>query len=259
MQERADREVYALLRRSVVSINRLIRVGVRDELRRGEMIETKRQLELEMAALMRRVGDVTKARQHDAAARAVTSNATAERRWARQAGISPITFEEYQQNVERKSRENVLNAMAKTFGRSNRPLSKKVIDTTKIINGQLDRFIETALVTNMDVDQFARGVRGFIRPDVPGGASYAALRLARNEIANAFHATQIVHAQQQPFITGCRWELSGSHSKSKSDCMCPVYAGKIYPPDQVPNRPHPGCLCTLSYETDVSVFLSMLD
>lgn len=84
-------------------------------------------------------------------------------------------------------------------------------------------------------------------------ARYHAIVIARTEAQIAFRDGHVEKAKESPYVVGIKWNLSGSHSRP---CKCEVYATQnryglgpgVFPPDQLPERPHPNCMC---YFTDV--------
>lgn len=136
------------------------------------------------------------------------------------------------------------------MGSSYVPLAKSVYKTSQWTSGVVDRYVDSALARGLNAREFAKGVRDMIRPDVRGGVSYAAMRLGRTEINNAFHAVNAQKAAETPWVQGVRWVRSGRHT-SPDDCD--VYADEalnkplppgVWPKDQIPMKPHPNCLCT---------------
>lgn len=133
---------------------------------------------------------------------------------------------------------------------NNIPLSDKVYRTQQLSQGWVDKAVNRGIATQKSAREIARDVRGMIRPDVRGGVSYAANRLARTEISDAFHATDVRQAQSLPWIDGMKWEVSGSHPRPD---ICDDLAeddsdglgSGVYRPPNVPNKPHPQCLCHL--------------
>lgn len=133
-------------------------------------------------------------------------------------------------------------------------LSEQVYKTNALSNGLVDREINRGLLLGRTANQIASSVRGLIHPDTPGGVSYAANRLARTEINNAFHRAQIDQRIDSPFTTGFKWHLSGSHPRPDA---CNDYADGVhfkdgekgvFQPGGVPGKPHPNCLCFLTTE-----------
>jgi hypothetical protein len=130
------------------------------------------------------------------------------------------------------------------------PLSDRVYQSQQLVTGQVDDIINSALSRGASARDLATDVRRFIRPDVRGGVRYAALRLGRTELNNAFHAAQVDTAIKTPWTTSVRWNLSGSHPRPD---QCNEYAENagtgLWKPEEVPAKPHPNCLCYTTPET----------
>lgn len=126
------------------------------------------------------------------------------------------------------------------------PLSERVWGSEKLVHERLDYIINTHIARGTSARELAAAVRQFVNPNTPGGVRYAAQRLARTELNNAFHATTVQVAADLPFVTGMRWNLSGSHPIPDE---CDEYAGiGIFLPKDVPMKPHPNCLCYVTEE-----------
>lgn len=134
-------------------------------------------------------------------------------------------------------------------------LSRNVYKAEALSRGWVDREINRALALQMSQKELARRVKALIRPDVRGGVSYAANRLARTEINNAFHTSQIERRSAEPWTRGMQWHLSGSHPRPDE---CNFYALKVnftgggpgvFKPGETPSKPHPNCLCYLTTVT----------
>jgi len=78
-------------------------------------------------------------------------------------------------------------------------LSDKVYKTQALSNKWVEQAVNRGIATNKSAREIARSVRHLIDPNVKGGVSYAARRLARTEINNAFHTTTIRAAADQPW------------------------------------------------------------
>ena len=94
-------------------------------------------------------------------------------------------------------------------------------------------------------------LKGRFPPDI----SFAAMRLARNELSEVYFRTSIKDYMANPYIEAVQWLLANNRLKMYEDrCDCndiayeDVYGlGRgIYPLDKVPDRPHVMCLCTLA-------------
>lgn len=136
-----------------------------------------------------------------------------------------------------------------------RALSRRVYKNVALHSGVVDREIAKGLLRGLSAQELAAVIRDYISPNVRGGSSYAAMRLARTEINNAFHQTAIRYTREMPWVEGYRWQLSSSHPRTD---ICNDYANEshghggrgIYSKTDVPGKPHPQCLC---YITPVSV------
>lgn len=139
------------------------------------------------------------------------------------------------------------------YARIPRALSEAVYRNQAVSRGIIDDLIKRGLSQGLSAKELARDVYRYVSPTTPGGASYAAMRLARTEINNAFHQQQIAVANA-PGVQGVKWNLSGSHPKPD---ICNDYAdgdhaglGRgVYRVGDVPGKPHPHCFCYLTYVT----------
>lgn len=131
--------------------------------------------------------------------------------------------------------------------RRRRELSSRVYKLRALDEGRVEDAIRQGIISGLSARELAADVYRFVSPSTPGGSSYAAMRLARTEINNAFHERQILGAKR-PGVSAVQWNLSGSH---KVPDECNVYAlHKPYAPDAVPDKPHPLCFCYLTYVTE---------
>jgi hypothetical protein len=130
--------------------------------------------------------------------------------------------------------------------RRKRALSKRVYSSRALHENKVEDIVRSGLISNLSAKELAADVYKYVSPTTPGGASYAAMRLARTEINNAFHERQIAGARR-PGVEAVQWNLSGSH---KVPDECNVYAEhEPYDPDEIPEKPHPQCFCYLTYVT----------
>lgn len=128
-------------------------------------------------------------------------------------------------------------------------LSERVYRNGRKSVTAVEALINESLLIGRSAREIASLVHKYINPRTPGGASYAAMRLGRTELNNAFHETSIRMAREDPFVDRMRWNLSGSHPKPD---ICNEYASAVngrgwgpgeYSVGQVPRKPHPQCLC----------------
>lgn len=133
------------------------------------------------------------------------------------------------------------------------PLSKRVYGNLNLAQGKVQLEIQKALIRGLSAEDLAKNVAHLIDPNTPGGISYAAKRLARTEINNAFHNTQIRYTREMPWVDGYKWNLSKSHPRG-TNCVCADMASRdhdgigrgCYKKANVPGKPHPQCLCYLT-------------
>lgn len=141
-------------------------------------------------------------------------------------------------------------------------LSERVYKNIQLSNGLVEKTIRAGIINQVSAKELSSQVKKFIRPDVPGGVSYSAMRLSRTEINNAFHERQLAQALDNPFVAGTKWNLSRSHPKA-DQCDANARGGingdGVYEPNQVPSKPHPQCLCYMTYDTvDEATALSII-
>jgi hypothetical protein len=128
-----------------------------------------------------------------------------------------------------------------------------VYRTSQLANGFVDRAVNRVILQGGSWQDIAKEVKPMINPATPGGVSYAAKRLGRTELNNAFHTTQQASAEVNPFVTALRWNLSLSHAKlDRCDELAKGHsrnkASGLYVPSDLPVKPHPQCLCYTTNE-----------
>lgn len=137
----------------------------------------------------------------------------------------------------------VINAVNR-LTKSEMPLSKRVYRTKSLAKTWVQKDVTIGIAKGSSAQEIAKIVRKHIRPNTPGGVSYAALRLGRTELNNAFHATAIELSQDRPWIEGMQWYLSAVHQIDPGNVeICETYAGQIFQVNNVPRKPHPQCRC----------------
>lgn len=133
-------------------------------------------------------------------------------------------------------------------------LSQRVWYNNQRSRTALNDTINSGLALGKTAAEIARDVKKFIQPDVPGGASYAAMRLGRSEVLNAYHQTAVRKYQETPWIEFVIWNLSGSHPRPDE---CNEFADNVFRAgmpsgswrvNEVPDKPHPNCLCFITPE-----------
>lgn len=133
--------------------------------------------------------------------------------------------------------------------RKRRELSSRVYRQASLNEGKVEQLIREGLIASLSAKELAATVYDHVSPTAKGGASYAAMRLARTEINNAFHERQLEGAKR-PGVKAAKWNLSGSH---RVPDLCNVYASHNgtgqWGADSIPDKPHPQCFCYLTYVT----------
>ena len=139
-------------------------------------------------------------------------------------------------------------------------LSQRVYRTRALAQNWVQRDVANGIARGDSAKQIAAVVRKHIRPNTPGGVSYAALRLGRTEVNNAFHATSIEFSKDRPWIKGMQWHLSAVHEVDPNQTeICERYANQIFDVDNVPGKPHPQCRCFVAPVMEpVDVFIRNL-
>lgn len=134
------------------------------------------------------------------------------------------------------------------------PLSTRVYRSQALSNGWVEKRVNAGLLLGKSAASIAKDVRDLINPNVAGGVSYAAQRLARTEINNAYKTAQEARYAEEPWSVGITWNLSRSHPRRD---VCDVYASQdlhglgagTYPFGEVP-KAHPNDMC---FQTPVQV------
>lgn len=171
--------------------------------------------------------------------------------YLRRAGLD---MPELRQSFRAQAQRGFKNVLAKGF--NGIPLSRQVYKTEALANDWVNRLVRKALILQTDARTLARQARDFIDPNVKGGVSFAAFRLARTELNNAFH-TVAIERFDEPWATGVEWHLSGSHPPGPPGKpeVCERYARVdhglgigVFRKDDVPRKPHPQCLCYITQQ-----------
>lgn len=267
VQKVADREILRLLTLGLRDLNRDLaaieqsskRLGVGEQVRREQLQLIKRALLKRQAEVLRGTGEVTEARRSEAAARAVKLSGSIDALLFGAAGAKDIASELTRSLTEGMSR--TLDTVIARVTKSAIPLSQKVYRTEVWMEGRIQNLVNSALLRGLSARDFAREARAWINPNVKGGVRYAAMRLARTEINNAYHAATVVSNSEKPWVTSMRWRLSGSHPKRPGPPeVCERYANNdhdglgagVFAKGNVPPKPHPQCLCTVLPEVNSS-------
>jgi len=255
VQRAVDKELAATLRDAANEAEKIIlrlagKKGQAATIRRAQMQLQLKQLRKLQAELWGSVTKATELGMHRAAEAAAEAEIAVNRVLFDAGGFVMADFDEAMRIQAQEAVQNVISR-----GANGIPLSRQVYRTQALSRKLVDKAINRALLLNFSAKELAAVVKGLIDPNVRGGVSYAANRLARTEINNAFHTSQIRLREGDPWTEGMRWRLSRSHPVRDK---CNDYAdgvhyrgGKpgVFEVGNVPGKPHPNCLCFLTTET----------
>lgn len=239
-----DREVLALLRASKKRVDEILKSlpQGKQEIRRAQLEQSRAALLAEQADVFERLGDLVSARRARAASRSARLSAAADA--ALLSLVGRDAQGQYLYETAKEVSQRAIDAALARMRFSEVPLSQRIYRTGVWMGGRLSKLINETLASGLNAGEFAKRARDWFNPNTPGGVRYAAMRLARTEINNAFHSMSAAKYADTPWITEVEWNLSKSHPKP--DICNKVHADSPYPADRVPARPHPQCMCYIT-------------
>lgn len=225
--------------------------GVGAQVRHGQLSSINRALTSTLSALWDELGNEIVVGGQDVADAASSVQQVVDRALFSTAGQTlPEQLVRAEESYARQTVEHYWSRLQNGIS-----LSDQVYKTQALSQGWVDRAINRAILQGGSWKDIADVAKKYIDPNTPGGVSYAAKRLGRTELNNAFHETAIRLGEQNPWVTGQKWNLSGSHPKADD---CDTLAKRVvrrglepgvYPDGDVPRKPHPQCLCYLTAVT----------
>lgn len=223
--------------------------GIGSVVRRGQLAVIRRELRSVTNDLWRNVGKRIRSAGNAVADAAAEAEATLERILFRAVGARES--EALLAAQRSYARRTVATYLAR--GQNGIGLSQRVYRTRQLADGFVDRAVNRVILQGGSWQDISKEVKPMIDPATPGGVSYAAKRLARTELNNAFHTTQQASAEVNPFVLGLRWHLSTSHTtKDICDELAHGHSkdkpAGVYVPSELPHKAHPQCLCYTSNE-----------
>lgn len=246
-----DIQVYNALKDALVAVDDSLTKLVGKETksaatRRLQLALTSKEIRSVMTDLYGNVGSTIK-EFHGKAAGAAADAAIADQKRLIAKLFGKDQVAGYAASLHQTAVRNIESVMTRVL-ETQQPLSKRVYKTKALSQGLVDRAINNGIARGDSFTNIANSVKHLIDPDVPGGVSYAAKRLARTETNNAFHAQSIHDAQDQPWNQAMRWNLSKVHQEDPND-PCEDYARQAtFDVNHVPNKPHPHCRCFVTPE-----------
>lgn len=265
LQRRYDVRVDARLKEAMADAERDLAAlgdGTGAVVKSAQLMQAMTSISGALAAFWNAMGDIIAAGQQDAATEALRTSFDWDNVLLR-LGLTSAQRGAMKSSLTAAGRFNVEAMLARVY-KTRLPLAQQVYKTGALANDWVESRLDRGIARGQSVAELAREVRDFVNPRTPGGATYAARRLARTEINAAYHAVTIEHAADKPWVTGMQWRLSGSHLARD---MCDVYASNdhsglgngIFSQGEVPGKPHPQCLCTVFPKLlDDLVFLDQL-
>jgi uncharacterized protein YukE len=225
--------------------------GVGAQVRQAQLSQINQALQRTMDALWKEIGEEIIVGGKEVADVASSTQAVYDRILFNSAGVG------LPEELIRAEEAYARNVVEHYWSRLNNKisLSEQVYRTEAMSEGWVDRAVNRVILQGGSWKDIADAVKPFIDPNTPGGVSYAAKRLGRTELNNAFHESQIRLGQENPWVQGQQWHLSGRHPKKDE---CDTLANKtvrrdlgrgVYPDGNVPRKPHPQCLCYLTPKT----------
>lgn len=233
-----------------------------DKLRYQQMAMVRKALLEEQSKLLRKLGRVVESRRLEAAARAIQLGNQLDAYVLDRLGRSALA-REISANLQFGLGRTTEVALAR-MDLSYTELSQRIYKTDVWLGSRIDKRISSLLAQGKTAKEFAAEAVDWFNPNTPGGVRYAAMRLARSEINNAFHAVAVQQVQEKPWIHAMQWHLSSSHPKAD---ICDDYAHEdkfdegagVFPKADVPRKPHPHCYCyVVPVQIDEDEFLDRL-
>ncbi len=251
VEQIATNQIQRVLKDAATSIfEKLVSTGDSTEsgkIRRGQLAIAKREIGKVINETFSETSDLIRDGQQNAAVAAIEARLFHEKGLIASFLRNPRDRERYKKSLEQTAKRNIQSTITRV-NETAMPLSERVWKTRALARGTIDREINRALARGDSAEDLARRVASMVRPDAPGGISYAAMRLARTEINNAFHAQSINDAREIPWVSEMRWHLSKVHVEDPGD-ECEDYEEiGLFPIDKVPSKPHPQCRCYVTPE-----------
>lgn len=250
LQSNYDRKVGALLRTTAEDAAKVAqsiadKPGIGAAVKRAQLTGTRGAVSAALSTMYFQLGRITLSGQQEAASLAATTSFDWDEVLLRNAIPDAKKRKAIRLSLEESSRFG-LEAMLKRQYSDRIPLSRQVYKTKQLSSGWVDRRVAAGIGRGASAREIAQIVRSSIQPGTPGGVSYAAMRLARTEINNAYHGMAMDAVSDKPWVDQVKWNLSKSHPQGQQ-CRCEVYARKgnfsVY---EIPRKPHPHCLCFIT-------------
>lgn len=220
------------------------------EVRTAQLRIVLKELSIVTKDLFGEVLPVIKDGQSESAQAAVEAFAETDLKYLRRAFAetsirSGVEVDKFISGQKRSAGIHVAQAIRNVEQRRDYQLSDRVYKTRRLADTWVRRQVTSGILRGDGAKEIAKQVRSSIRPSTPGGVSYAALRLGRTELNNAFHATSVALSKDRPWVEGMVWHLSKVHEYEPDRVpeICEAYSKQVYEVNNVPAKPHPQCRC----------------
>lgn len=261
VERKMDAKVIAVLEQAAVDAEKaLSKIGGDDlpaNTKRLQYNLALKSIRRTIAELFYDVEDIIRDSSKDAAVAAVEAGISDDAKALKALFPDAAERSDYLDSLKQTAERNVQATITRILV-TEQPLSSRVYQTRALSNGLVTRTINNGLARGDSAATIAGNVSGSIRPNTKGGVSFAAQRVARTEINNAYHAQSIMQNQEKPWVDHIEWKLSKSHKKS--GCVCEAYAAQgKFSKESVPPKPHPQCYCyVVPVTVDDAVFFANL-
>jgi hypothetical protein len=257
LQRKFDKRIDALLKQAAEEIEaEVIRLGdkpgIGAQVRRAQLIGSQGVIHKVLAQMWASMSSTLRKGREVAVAEALLSSFDWDEILLARAFPDPKDREHMRDYLLTSANRNIEAMLRRELGEQH-TLSQKVYTAKSIADGWVSRTVSQGIVNGDGANVIALKVKKMVLPNVSGGVTYAARRLARTELNDVYHAQTIDHNKNKPWNTGMRWNLSKSHPTPD---MCNAYAEKdsglgrgVFPVDGVPRKPHPQCFCYVTPET----------
>ena len=184
-----------------------------------------------------------------------------------------ILIKKTQLDISKKSGELAKHRMEKQrlYREKEFKLSDRVWDLSKGAGEGIKALVEAGV--NMDCKKLAKAIDEYtgkgnkktikeypnmmkrLKGRFPPDTTFAAMRVARNELSELYFTTSIKDYLENPYIEAVQWLLANNRLKMyEEECDCSDIAYEdvyglgrgIYPIDKVPDRPHVMCMCNIA-------------
>lgn len=247
MMRLTDREIAAIIAKADKDIQTRIRGLGRNPKIGARTRSAQLRIRRDLLRAFRRVGDYTEYGIARAVREVTKTFNKMDSRTFRRLGINPT---QYMQQLTQEAEVSIKLLQAKkTNGIS---LSERVYRNGVVASGKVDEIINVALARGTSAGEIIKSVKQYVNPQTPGGVRYAAQRLARTEINNAVHEVAKQRYESNEFVDYVEWNLSGSHPKPDKcnelaeEVHIAGQSAGVYRAGDVPDRPHPNCLCYIT-------------